>query len=337
MMEGKIPENVLKRSVLKELKIKNENVITGAAFGEDCAILNIDQGLPKDSEKTVKTGVTTVYGEGKEGAIRALIKASNNLNADGFDIKYVQICVIMGEDFEESDLKDLMRKLNKCCEQLDACITGGDYTVIKNAKDNFEDVSVCITAIGTPFDDRSFSKKSIGVGDYIVVSKWIGIEGAIEITDKKKDEIIKHFGKAFSDYFERYEEMLSIKRESKTAANTGAIAMKAVSERGIFGALWEIASVADLGLKVDIKAIPVRQEIIEICNYYDINPYEMRSAGMLIMVTKNPKELITELSKEGIKASMIGTFTDNRDRIVINGEDVRFLEKIKQDAICGLK
>ena len=30
---------------------------------------------------------------------------------------------------------------------------------------------------------------------------------------------------------------------------------------------------------------------------------------------------------------MIGRFTDNNDKVVVNGEEKRFLEKIKQDSI----
>ena len=39
MKVGKIPENVLKRSVLKQIKTTREEVLIGAGVGEDCAIL----------------------------------------------------------------------------------------------------------------------------------------------------------------------------------------------------------------------------------------------------------------------------------------------------------
>ena len=37
MRPGKLSESVLKRSVLKQIKTKREEVIRGAAVGEDCA------------------------------------------------------------------------------------------------------------------------------------------------------------------------------------------------------------------------------------------------------------------------------------------------------------
>ena len=39
MRHGKISENVLRRSVLKYIKAHRDEVVSGAAVGEDCAIL----------------------------------------------------------------------------------------------------------------------------------------------------------------------------------------------------------------------------------------------------------------------------------------------------------
>ena len=42
--------------------------------------------------------------------------------------------------------------------------------------------------------------------------------------------------------------------------------MRQVGEGGIFAALYRLAKEADTGLVVDLKAMPVRQETIEIVN-----------------------------------------------------------------------
>ena len=51
--------------------------------------------------------------------------------------------------------------------------------------------------------------------------------------------------------------------------------MRQVGEGGIFAALYRLAKEADTGLVVDLKAMPVRQETIEICEYYKLNPYQL--------------------------------------------------------------
>ncbi|MCR4648984.1 MAG: hypothetical protein K5776_07900 [Lachnospiraceae bacterium] len=346
MIEGKIPENVLKRSILKELKVKNENVITGAAFGEDCAILNMNGDKKIPAEAYGKLGAATAFAEGKENAGTAIHKAANNLYASGFDFEFAEVSLMLREDTEEAEIKEVMREVDSVCVKLGGTIVGGHTAVLKNPTGgNSENegksgnILLSVTAFGRSFEENQkgvLSKKNISPGDSIVVSKQIGIEGALEILHTKRDVTADHFGESFLGFFEGYENLLSVKKESKIAVKTGAVSMKDASEHGIFGALWELASAANRGLKVDLKAIPVRQEIIEICNLFDINPYEMKSSGMLIMVTKEPDILTEALLKEGIPAAVIGTFTDNNDRIVINGEETRFLEKIKQDAVYKL-
>ena len=81
----------------------------------------------------------------------------------------------------------------------------------------------------------------------------------------------------------------------------------------------------------DLKKIPVKQETIEICEYYDINPYYLYSAGAMLAGTDNGEALVAELAAAGIPAVVIGRVTDGKDRIIRNGEDVRFLDRPKQD------
>ena len=39
MKIGKVPENVLKRSILKQIRTKRPEVLVGAGVGEDCAAI----------------------------------------------------------------------------------------------------------------------------------------------------------------------------------------------------------------------------------------------------------------------------------------------------------
>lgn len=55
--------------------------------------------------------------------------------------------------------------------------------------------------------------------------------------------------------------------------------MQDLSEGGIFGALWEMADGAGIGLDVALKRIPIQQETVEICEFFGVNPYQMLSTG----------------------------------------------------------
>ncbi|MBP5528628.1 MAG: hypothetical protein J6X80_01105 [Lachnospiraceae bacterium] len=166
-----------------------------------------------------------------------------------------------------------------------------------------------------------------------MASKWIGIEGALEIINHKRSELEKRFSASFMEYFKDYEKSLSTGKESGACDSFMIKETICVSEGGIFKALGELSKTAGRGLEVDIKKIPVRQEVIEICNFFDISPYEMKSKGMVLMVLAEPEALVDYLREEGIPATVIGKIRGDNDKLILNGDAVRYLDKIKQDSV----
>ena len=121
--------------------------------------------------------------------------------------------------------------------------------------------------------------------------------------------------------------------EAAPAVKSGVTAMHDVTEGGVFGALWELAESSGVGLLIDLRKIPVKQETVEICNFFDINPYELMSGGSMLMTAEDGNRLVMDLQAAGIEATIIGKCTDNNDRVLINGEMRRFLEPAKTDEL----
>ena len=118
-----------------------------------------------------------------------------------------------------------------------------------------------------------------------------------------------------------------------TAGKSGVSFMQAVREGGIFASLWELAERAGVGLHIDLMKIPMDQTVVEICNYYDLNPYEILSSGSALLFAKQGQQLCEELAAIGIPAAVIGQTTDGNDRIIQNGEEIRYLDLPKPDQI----
>ncbi len=58
--------------------------------------------------------------------------------------------------------------------------------------------------------------------------------------------------------------------------------MKDISRSGVFAALWELSEKLQCGFYADLKKIPIRQECIEICEYFDLNPYHLYGQGAIL-------------------------------------------------------
>ena len=78
---------------------------------------------------------------------------------------------------------------------------------------------------------------------------------------------------------------------------------------------------------------PVRQEIIEICELFNVNPYELQSLGCLLMTADNDCDIINILNSNNIPAAVIGRIVKGNQRILHNKDEERFLTLPNQDEI----
>ena len=196
---------------------------------------------------------------------------------------------------------------------------------------NFTCISVC--GVGKVKDGCLISTGGAKPGMDILVTKWIGIEGTSIIAKEKEKDLLTRFSAPFIENAKKLDVYLSVLSEAAVAARSGVSAMHDITEGGIFGALWEMAEASGVGLEIDLKKIPVRQETIEICEFFGINPYELISSGSMLMAAADGNLLVNELKKAGIPATIIGKATAGNDRVLLNEDERRFLEPPKTDEL----
>lgn len=174
-----------------------------------------------------------------------------------------------------------------------------------------------------------------GPGKDVVMTYWIALEGTVKIAQEKRQELLERFSPSFLDVALGFDQYLSIP-EAATAGKSDVTASHEVTQGGVFKALWDFAEENGVGLEIDLKAIPVKQETIEICNYYDISPYELLSGGSTLYAVNSGYDWVWKMNRMGIPACVIGKTTDGNDRVVINGEEKRFLSPRVKDEILKL-
>ena len=192
-------------------------------------------------------------------------------------------------------------------------------------------INVC--GVGKVKRGKLISTAGAQAKDDILVSKWIGLEGTSIIAKEKEQELLLRYPGELIKEAQKFDRYLSVLPEAAIAVKSGVSAMHDVTEGGIFGALWELAESSGVGLEIDLKKIPVKQETIEICEYFNINPYELISSGCMLMASSDGNLLVRELEKVGIHAVVIGKALKGKDRILLNEEEKRFLEPPKTDEL----
>ena len=321
MRLGRIPDTIYQRSVWKELKCKTNKMLNGADRGEDCAIF-----MPKDDRMTCMVSASGVFTDvGK----RVVHMAVNKLAAKGTLPETVMVSALLPENAQEGDLKQLMRQVGETCQEFNLSIVAGPVTVVYGMKHPV----LTLTGIGKVAQEKLYSAAEAKPGQDVVASKWIGLEGTWLLAKEKKEELLKRFSEEYIEEALKFDRYRSILPEAAVAAKSGAGAMYSVAEGGIFGALWRMADASGVGLEIELKKIPIRQETVEICNFLDINPYELFSMGSLLMTADHGYALVQSLQREGLEAAVIGKTTDSNDRLIVNEEEKRFLTPAKMDEL----
>lgn len=320
---GKVPENVLKRSVFKQIHTKREEVILGAGVGEDCAALQLNE----DEIFVVSTDPIT--GTVQDIGNLAIHITINDLASSGAEPIGVMLTILLPVGSKEKELKSVMNQIEEGCAQAKVQIMGGHTEVTKAV--NQPVISVC--GVGKVKKGQLVSTGGVKPGDDIVITKWIGLEGTSIIAKEKESELKQRYPQDLIETAKDFDKYLTVLPESRVAVACGVNAMHDVTEGGIFGALWEFAESSGVGLEINLKKIPVKQETIEVCEFFGINPYELISSGSMLIASSDGNRLVWELEKAGIYAVVVGKATDQNDRVLINEEERRFLEPPKTDEL----
>ena len=323
MKVGKVPEAVLKRSVLKQIRTDRPEVLMGASVGEDCAAV----ALQEDEMFVLSTDPIT--GTAKDIGHLAIQITLNDLASAGAEPIGVMLTFLLPEKLSEAKLRAMMEQAEEAAHAANVQIMGGHTEVTRVVNQPV----ISVVGVGKAKKGRLISTAAARPGMDVIVTKWIVLEGTSIIAKEKETELLTRYPKALVDEAKGFDRYLSVLPEAATAVKSGVSAMHDVTEGGIFGALWEMAESAGVGLEIDLKKIPIRQETVEVCEFFDVNPYELISSGSMLMAASDGNGLVRALEAEGIPAVCIGKVTDGNDRVIVSGEERRFLEPPKTDEL----
>lgn len=325
MKHGKISESILKRSVLKQIHTKDVRVIDGPAVGKDAALISVNEDLITVSSNPFILDTDDV----KLSARLAVYRAINNTVSAGATPTGITATIIMPTTGSEAQLRELTKALGDTCKEANMSVLGG-HTQVSRAVKN---IVIDITAIGSYSCDREKFSQNILPGMDIVAAGFAGLEGTAILASCKKDELAQKFSAAFVDKAAAYVDDIVMSSEAASAVCAGATAIHDASQGGVFGALWDMAEASNCGLDIDLKKIPIKQETIEISEYFDINPYKLLSGGCLLIAGENGAAIVKEIENCGGHAAIIGAATDSNDRVLLMDGEKRFLETAQTDEI----
>ena len=160
------------------------------------------------------------------------------------------------------------------------------------------------TAVGLTFEENLKPMGRLPADLDIVAAGTIACEGAAILALEKEIQLRERFAGFFVDSAKKLFDSASmpIIRDILKGQDTSGIAVR---DGGIFAGLWELGTVGKVGLDINLKAVPIRQHTVEVCEFCNINPYMLLSGGcILLAVSEGEQNLLHSLHdlRGGIRA-----------------------------------
>ena len=321
MKSGKISEAVLRRSVIKTVnQQEKQHMVSKAAVGRDAGLFAVEE-----MTGVMAASCTTLSGCEAGLAEVAVHRACNSLAAAGGNPVAVTVQLVLPEALEEKGLKAIMQEILTACKAAGVVLASGHTQVSSFVAEPV----ISVTAMGAA--PAAITQEETVCGSDLVMTKSSGLAGAVLLAKHYRENLHERYTYSFIDKATVKETELSVLPEIEVLKTLGIRHMHDVAEGGVFGAVWELCEHLGAGVELDLKKIPICQETVEICEYFDINPYQLKGDGALLFLTHDSAAVIRKLIDAGIPAAVIGRINRSNDRVLINEDETRFLEPNRVD------
>lgn len=327
MKSGKLTETQCKRSVLKFLPQAGRNVVQGAGIGCDFG------AVQWNDEYQIVMAMSTMTLAVQEPEKYTFWKALNKLETSGAVPVAIMVNALFPARGNESRIKEMTGKLADLCIIHEVDYLGGHTELMEELRAPV----VTIAAYGR-LDSQvpGYSIHNVRPGESILMLGYTAAEATAILLTDKREELNTRYSTGYLEEAARSGQDLALHDAFSVLPKENVTYIHDISTGGVFAALWELGEGAGCGIEVPLRGIPIRQETVEVCEFFDINPYMAMGGGSALVVTPEPESLLDTLKKNNIFAIKIGQTTERNDRIITNADYARYLEPPKGDELYKL-
>lgn len=314
MKTGKLTNEQLSRLVLSKLPMLSDSTIVGASIGADCAWQKIGDKLLVTSSDPITAGK-------KQSGKLAIHVSCNDIAACGIRPCGILLVIIAPPSSSEDDISHIVTEASAEASKLGIDIVGGHTEV----SDSVNEFIVISTAFGFIDKNHPVPAGKAKAGDKLIMTKSACIEGSFIAS---KEHVAKLEGLVSPELIAEaasYDSLISVVDEGEVCGSLFSKTMEKnelgfyksavnlmhdITEGGVFGASYEMASYSGVGLKIFEDSIPITKASQSICQAMKLDPYRLISSGSLLIASSESDKVIEALSKIDVKSTVIGEFIE---------------------------
>jgi len=322
---GKIPVDILKEVVFKNLGAERKEVVVGPSAGIDGAVLDL-------GDKSLIVSMDPITGAVERIGWLAVNVNANDVATFGVEPAFLFSCMMLPENADRKLVETISTQMNAAATELGIAIVGGHCESTPSLSNPI--VVGCI--LGLTEKGRYVTAGGAKPGDKLILTKSAGIEGtAILATDREK-ALQKTLSSEVLEKAKNFWSQISVVKDALTAYKTGGVhAMHDPTEGGITGGIHEMADASNLGVRVFENKILIQRETKDICDFFRIDPLQLISSGALLISAKAKlaDEIIQSLKNHKIQGAVIGEFNENANerKLVQKNGEVKALPRPSSD------
>ena len=325
MKEGKLDFDDLRKIILNNKTIKRSEVKVRNDVGEDCSIIDFD-----DCEAIFSTDPIT---GAKENAGRLAVHINcNDIASAGGEPIAIMVTILAPITSSLEEINRVMNEIDEEAAQIGVEIIGG-HTEVTSAVNK---MVISVTVIGKNIKGRSIKTAGAKLGDDIIVTKAIGLEGTYILVNDYEERVKKFLSNEEIKFGKSLINKISVLEEGRIGGELGVNSMHDITEGGLLGGLFEVAMASNKGFIIYNDKIPIFDITKKVCNEFKIDPLRLISSGSMIITTSNGGELIERLNGSGIEASIIGKISE-KGGILVDGNMEMAVDPPKRDELFKIK
>ncbi len=313
---GKLNTNLLDELV-SGIGKKDPRVIVGPKVGEDAAVIDFGD------KYLISTTDPITFTSYKIGWYMVNVNA-NDIATMGGTPKWLLASIFLPENKTDSSLvKEIFHDIENAADELGIVLCGG-HTEITQGLDR---PIVSGHMLGEVDKNKLVTNSNARVGDEIILTKGIAIEGMALLAREREKELSGKYGNLFVERVQNflYDPGISVLKEAHIANQAVDIrAMHDPTEGGLATGLFELTRVSNTGVIIYEDKIQCLEETRILCSEYKLDPLGVIASGALLIVVdpEDREAVLSKLVQNDIECSVIGKLTDKEDglKIIVDGE-----------------
>jgi hydrogenase expression/formation protein HypE len=318
---GKIDEQLFNHSIFKKLGHKRDEVITGPAFGVDVSVVDLLDGRAMTMTSDPLSLIPSLGL--KESAWLSVHLMANDMATTGFAPQYAQLVLNLPPDLSESDLQTYWDYIHAFCKDIGVAITGGHTCAIQGQQSTIAGGGTMVSIVPAKEILVSTNAKR---GNVLLMTKEAGIVSMAILARNFPETVKSAIGEELYNEAHGLFYQTSCLKEALTITALGqnnrkVWAMHDITEGGVIGAVFEMATASGNGAEIKTEKIPVGKAQEAIGTLFGIDPRHCIGAGSLLIAVDPDfvDEVVAALAKGNIPCTEIGILTEKERGVGLVG------------------